>query len=138
MKENLTERGLEFAQILNVGEMKMDNVSTGIFLRGILLGTKLTTNTYREKQTGNMNSTSYTEIGIEVEFMNAFNTVQKVIKTARLTSDKEKDAAFMKSLVDHVHKFVELPVNLADYRNIYVEKNAVLVVIKSQDLKQAS
>lgn len=114
----------------------MNNASTGIFLRGILLGTKSTTNNYRDKKTGQMNTTTFTEVGIETEFVNAFNMPQKVIKTARLSSDKEKDSAFKNSLADHVHKLVELPVNLGDYRNIYVDKDAVLKVISTQNLKQ--
>ena len=52
-------------------------------------------------------------------------------KSARISADKQNDSAFMKSLIDNHLKMVELPVNLGDYRNVYVDRDAVLVVLAS-------
>ncbi|PCI57425.1 MAG: hypothetical protein COB45_04280 [Gammaproteobacteria bacterium] len=115
----------------------MSQIQTGIFLRGVLVGTKLTKNRYVDKN-GKSQENSYTEIGIEVSFINGFNQEQKMIKTARVSADKEKDAAFIQSLSDNFMALVELPVNVGDYRNIYVDSKAVLLVIESSDQQQAS
>ena len=112
------------------------SIQTGIFLRGILVGTKLTKNRYTDKS-GVAQENSYTEIGIEVSFINGFDQEQKMIKTARISSDKEKDAAFIKSLSDNYMALVELPVNVGDYRNVYVDSKAVLLVIEESIQQQA-
>jgi len=115
--------------------VEMNAIQTGIFLRGVLVGTKLTKNRWTD-QSGKAQETSYTEIGIEVSYVNGFNQEQKMTKTARISSEKEKDAAFIKSLSENYMALVELPVNVGDYRNVYVDAKAVLVVIESaQELK---
>ena len=114
----------------------MSEIQTGIFLRGVLVGTKLTKNRYTDKN-GQAQENSYTEIGIEVSFINGFNQEQKMIKTARVSAEKEKDSAFIKSLSDNFHSLVELPVNVGDYRNVYVDSNAVLLVIESAQQQKA-
>ena len=107
----------------------MSNSMTGVFLRGLLVGTKSTTNKYTDKITREIKTTVFKEIGIEVEFINGFGQSQKMTKSARLSADKENDSAFMKSLTENHLKRVELPVNLGDYRNVYVERDAVLIVL---------
>lgn len=115
----------------------MNNIQTGIFLRGTLVGTKLTKNRYVDKN-GQNQENSYTEIGIEVSFVNGFGTEQKMIKTARISSDKEKDAMFIQTLAENHNALVELPVNVGDYRNVYVDSKAVLLVIEAaKELKSA-
>lgn len=113
------------------------SIQTGIFLRGVLVGTKLTKNRYTDKS-GQAHENSYTEIGIEVSFINGFGQEQKMIKTARISADKEKDSAFIQTLQDNHMALVELPVNVGDYRNVYVDSKAVLLVIESADQQQAS
>ena len=113
------------------------DIQTGIFLRGILVGTKLTKNRYTDKS-GQAQENSYTEIGIEVSFINGFKQEQKMIKTARISSDKEKDAMFIQTLSENHGALVELPVNVGDYRNVYVDSNAVLLVIESAQQQKAS
>ena len=105
------------------------SIQTGIFLRGLLVGTKLTKNRWTD-QNGKPQETSYTEIGIEVSFINGFEQEQKMIRTARISADKEKDAFFIKSLSENHGALVELPVNVGDYRNVYVDAKAVLLVIE--------
>ena len=105
------------------------NIQTGIFLRGVLVGTKLTKSRWTD-QSGKPQETTYTEIGIEVSYINAFNQEQKMTKTARISSEKEKDSAFIQSLSDNYMALVELPVNVGDYRNVYVDSKAVLLVIE--------
>lgn len=105
------------------------SIQTGIFLRGVLVGTKLTKNRYIDKG-GVAQENSYTEIGIEVSFVNGFGTEQKMIKTARISADKEKDAMFIQTLSENHGALVELPVNVGDYRNVYVDSKAVLLVIE--------
>ena len=51
------------------------NIQTGIFLRGVLVGTKLTKNRYIDRN-GQNQENSYTEIGIEVSFVNGFGQEQ--------------------------------------------------------------
>lgn len=109
----------------------MNKSMTGVFLRGLLVGTKSTTNKYTDKATREVKTTLFTEIGIEVEFVNGFGQCQKMTKSARISADKQNDSAFMKSLIDNHLKIVELPVNLGDYRNVYVDRDAVLVVLGS-------
>ncbi|KGJ86860.1 hypothetical protein [Colwellia psychrerythraea] len=111
-------------------------IQTGIFLRGILVGTKLTKNRYTDKS-GAAQENSYTEIGIEVSFINGFNQEQKMIKTARVSSDKEKDAMFIQTLSENHGALVELPVNVGDYRNVYVDSKAVLLVIEPAEQQKA-
>jgi len=108
-------------------------IQTGIFLRGILVGTKLTKNRYIDKN-GQNQENSYTEIGIEVSFVNGFNQEQQMIKTARISAEKEKDAFFIQTLSENHGALVELPVNVGDYRNVYVDSKAVLLVIESKKL----
>lgn len=121
---------------LLIGDIKMDTIETGIFLRGVLVGTKTTPNNYIDKN-GQRQSSPYLEIGIEVSFINGFNQEQKLIRTARISAEKEKDSAFMKSLSDNHMALVELPVNIGDYRSCYVDSKAVLIVIEKAELKQA-
>tara|TARA_B100000809_G_C15115808_1_gene522375 strand:- start:262 stop:606 length:345 start_codon:yes stop_codon:yes gene_type:complete len=111
------------------------SIQTGIFLRGILVGTKLTKNRYTDKN-GQNQENSYTEIGIEVSFINGFNQEQKMVKTARVSAEKEKDAFFIQTLSDNHGALVELPVNVGDYRNIYVDSKAVLLVIEESIQKK--
>jgi len=106
-------------------------IQTGIFLRGILVGTKLTKNRYIDKN-GQNQENSYTEIGIEVSFVNGFNQEQLMVKTARISAEKEKDAFFIQTLSENHGALVELPVNVGDYRNVYVDSKAVLLVIEPQ------
>ena len=112
------------------------SIQTGIFLRGILVGTKLTKNRYVDKN-GQNQENSYTEIGIEVSFINGFDQEQKMIRTARISAEKEKDAFFIKTLSDNHGALVELPVNVGDYRNVYVDSKAVLLVIESAEQLKA-
>lgn len=112
------------------------DIQTGIFLRGILVGTKLTKNRWTD-QSGKAQETSYTEIGISVSYINAFEQEQKITKTARISTVKEADAAFIKSLSDNYMALVELPVNVGDYRNVYVDSKAVLLVIEPAQQQKA-
>jgi hypothetical protein len=112
------------------------SIQTGIFLRGILVGTKLTKNRYTDKS-GVAQENSYTEIGIEVSFINGFEQEQKMIKTARISSDKEKDSFFLQTLSENHGALVELPVNVGDYRNVYVDAKAVLLVIEPAQQQKA-
>ena len=107
----------------------MNQIQTGIFLRGRLVGTKLTKNRYTDKN-GQAQENNYTEVGIEVSFVNGFNQEQKMIRTARISTDKEKDAMFIQTLSENHGALVELPVNVGDYRNVYVDSKAVLLVIE--------
>ena len=112
------------------------SIQTGIFLRGILVGTKLTKNRYTDKG-GVAQENSYTEIGIEVSFVNGFDQEQKMIRTARISAEKEKDAFFIKTLSESHGALVELPVNVGDYRNVYVDSKAVLLVIEPATQQKA-
>ncbi|PKH89016.1 hypothetical protein [Colwellia sp. Bg11-28] len=112
------------------------SIQTGIFLRGILVGTKLTKNRYVDKN-GQNQEVSYTEIGIEVSFVNGFDQEQKMIRTARISTEKEKDAFFIKTLSESHGALVELPVNVGDYRNVYVDSKAVLLVIEPATQQKA-
>lgn len=112
------------------------SIQTGIFLRGILVGTKLTKNRWTD-QNGKAQETSYTEIGIEVSFINGFDQEQKMIRTARISAEKEKDSFFIKTLSENHMALVELPVNVGDYRNVYVDSKAVLLVIEPANQQKA-
>ncbi len=114
---------------LLIGDIKMNSIQTGIFLRGVLVGTKLTKNRYVDRN-GQNQENSYTEIGIEVSFVNGFNQEQKMIRTARISAEKEKDAMFIQTLSENHGALVELPVNVGDYRNVYVDSKAILLVIE--------
>jgi len=104
------------------------NVVTGTLVRGVLVGTKQNKNVWTDKQSQKQEST-YNVIGIETSFLNGFNQEQTRIIEVRISTAKEKDSAFMKSLNDNHMAVVELPVILGDYRSVYTDSNAILTVL---------
>lgn len=110
-------------------------MNTGLILRGRLLGTKDSKDTWTDKQTGELKERNYKEIGIEIDFINGFNIEQKLTKTARIFDDKLKDSSFIKAISESHLKLVEVSV-FVNYGKLCVESDAILTCFDSQ-LKQA-
>lgn len=98
----------------------------GIFIKGRLIGTK---NGFNLKK-GTGERFDYVALGIDIPFINSFNIVTSMVKEIRISLDKQKDAAFMKSLQENHLAIVELQIGVGDYKNLYVSKDAVLNVLE--------
>jgi hypothetical protein len=102
----------------------------GIFLRGILVGTRVVNRNYTNAQ-GQPQTSTFTEIGIEDEYTNSFGRVQKITRSVRISAEKEKDAAFMKSLNDNHLALIEIPINVGDFKSLYVDSSATIEILET-------
>lgn len=98
----------------------------GIFIKGKLIGVKTGFNT--KKGTGER--FEYVALGIDIPFVNSFGISSTLTKEIRISQDKQKDAAFMKSLQENHLAFIEIEIGVGDYRNLFVSKNAVINVLE--------
>jgi len=105
-------------------------MESGIFLRGVLVGTRDIKRNYTNNN-GEQKTTEYKEIGIEVEYKNTYGRSQTLTKNIRISEDKTRDASFMKSLSDNHLALIELPVNVGDFKSLYVDSSATVDVIQS-------
>ncbi|XPF92677.1 DNA-binding protein [Colwellia sp. RE-S-Sl-9] len=104
-------------------------METGIILRGKLLGVRPTVRKYTNAN-GEEKTTNFTEIGIETYGSDGYGGVRPFVNNVRISAEKEKDSAFMKSLNDNHFAIVELPVQLGNFQSIYTDRNAVLSVLE--------
>lgn len=104
------------------------SIETGTFLRGNLVGVRDQSRDYSDAN-GHPKTSKWKEIGIETQIMNSFGRPQTITKVVRISSDKEKDAAFMKSLAENHNQLIEIPVNVGDYKSLYVDSSATIQLL---------
>lgn len=98
----------------------------GIFIKGRLVGIK---NGFNIKK-GTGERFDYVALGIDIPFVNSFQMQTSMVKEIRISTDKQKDAAFMKSLEENYLAVVELQIGVGDFRNLFVSKDAVLNILE--------
>ncbi|KGK00282.1 hypothetical protein [Thalassotalea sp. ND16A] len=111
--------------------MNNQNIEAGMFVRGLLVGTKTVNKEF--KKDGQLQSTQHQYLGIERAFVNQYNQEQTMVMDISISKQKQNDSAFMKSLSDNHYNIVELKINVGDFRNVYVDKDAVLNVLAGQE-----
>jgi len=105
-------------------------METGIFLRGVLVGTKDVRRDFTDAH-GVKQVAEYIEMGVEVEYTNSFGRLQKSTVAVRISEAKARDSAFMKSLNENHLAFIEVPVNNGNFKSLYLDQSATLNVITS-------
>ena len=99
--------------------------SSGIFIRGKLIGTKQDSN--KSKVSGEV--FPYTAIGINVPMTNSFGIKTFITKEIVISKDKLNDAAFMKSVNESFEKNVELEIGVGNFKQMYVPITSVLTIL---------
>lgn len=108
-------------------------IESGIFVRGVLVGTKTLTRNF--KKDGQDQTTQQFYVGIERKFINNYNQEQTMYFDLLVSKEKQLDSSFMKSLQDNIYKIVELKVNVGDFRNIYIDKNSILTILEDSKIE---
>jgi hypothetical protein len=104
----------------------MNELQSGIFIRGKLIGTKTDSN--KSKVSGEV--FPYTALGINVPMTNSFGIKTFITKEIVISKDKLNDAAFMKSVNDNFEQFVEIEIGVGNFKQMYVPFTSVLTVLK--------
>lgn len=100
-------------------------MESGIFIRGVLIGTK--DGSYKN---GKGETVNYKALGINVPITNSFGFESFISKEIRIGTQKLNDATFIKSITDNFNSFVELEVGFGDFSRIYVPNSAILKIIE--------
>lgn len=108
-----------------------NQITTGIILRGRLLGIRDTKKVYTDKS-GNQQSSMFKELGIEAYAPDGYGGTRPFVHNVRISQEKEKDSAFIKSISDNHGLLVELPVLLGNFQSVYTDRNAFFTVLQEK------